>query len=123
MTVQRGFNLGFDCVQTLAAVDDGISFRLFGSTLQIHFPHPIEKLDCFLFKAVFLACLVDARHRYFQRHIQQQGQIGTEITLHPMLERGNILQGNAAPAALIGKRCIGKAVRNDMRAVFQGRQK
>lgn len=62
MTVQRGFNLIFYRVQTLAAVDDGIAFRLFVSTLQIYFAHPIEKLGFFLFKAVFLTRLVDACH-------------------------------------------------------------
>ena len=81
--------------------------------------HTGEEVGFLLLKAVFIAAAFDTRQRNLQRHVEQDGEAGTKVALHPLFELGNIGLRQAAAAALVGEGGIGETVGHHGYAVLQ----
>ena len=104
------------------AIDDRITLRRLCRTLQVRRTHTGKKSRILALEAVFVAAAFNARHRHFQWHIQQNGQIGAQAALNPVLQHLHLRRRQTAAAALIGKRRIREAVAHHMNALRQSRQ-
>src|SRR3569833_2669658 len=78
---------------------------------QICRPHALEKHKLLTHKTIELAAAsADAGATQLRRRVQQQGEVGTKLALHPGLELRDTCRGATAAAALIGISRVGEAV-------------
>ena len=69
-----------------------------------------KEVGLLLLELVERAGGVEARARHVERHVEQQGQVGLQVRMHPVLQRLQLGAVEAAAAALVGEAGVGKAV-------------
>src|SRR3569832_272961 len=78
---------------------------------QICRPHALEKRELLALETIALAAAsADAGATQLRRRVQQHGEAGTKLALHPGLVRRDTVRGDTAAAALIGISRVGEAV-------------
>lgn len=81
----------------LTGVDDPVTVSVSVSHIKICLPDTFKKFHLFLFKPVRGTAIPGTLQADRDRHVQQQGQIGTKIPLHQLFQGSNLSCVQAAP--------------------------
>lgn len=93
-----------------AGIDPPHTLRLRTATLQIDLPRPLEKGAALTLEAIRNTTAGGPLQAYGHRDVQVQGPVGTQLTLHPVLQHPYACRAKIPTAALVSIRCVRETI-------------
>ncbi len=105
--------LGAHVVRRTRAIDDEEPFWIFASAFEVLRAHPAKEFLLLGLEAIGGARTGQPTRCDFWRHVEQQREIGPQVVVDPVFQSGDALDGESAPAGLVGVSRIGEAIAQD----------